>query len=1263
MIKKTLLKSWLLLLCMIVGVSSAWAEDADITYDVANWTVTDGALTDGTVSFNGSGSANFKMNSGYFMMGKSGAYINFPIYDKAVKKIVVTGNSGASASTVMNIYVGDVAVSTETTGSKGTNTYEIASDYQAAGTQYTLKVTSNHNAQITKIEVYFADSTDPTPQPVTVAAPVFNPEAGEVEAGTEVTISARVNEIYYTLDNTTPSKNSTRYTAPIVINEDVTIQAIAYDAEGNNSEVATAKYTVKKDTPEPQPVTGDYVSYDIAADSWVVEDGALTNGEISFSGQGPDNFKKNSGYFMMGKSGAYINFPIYDKAVAKIVVTGNSGASGSTIMNIYVGDEAVSTETTGSKETNTYEIASDYQAAGTQYTLKVTSGHNAQITKIEVYFVDSTDPTDPSVATKVTINATGITNTNVFAGTDAGVLTASVTANGTVIEGAVVTWSSNNEEVAKINERGVVTLVAAGTAVLEAKYAGVESQYKASSATYTLNVTNEDPNKPGTKDNPYTVAQAIAFINTLGTTTSDEVYVKGVVSQVDSYNSTYSSITYWISDDGTTDNQMQVYSGKGLEGAGFSSVDDLAVGDKVTVAGKVKMYNSTPEFDKNNYLVAYEQGKTDPSDPSLATNITIDDSGITNTDVFAGTDAGVLKASVVAANGNVLTDAVVTWSSSNEEVAKINESGAVTLVAAGTAVLKAEYAGVENQYKASSATYTLKVTNEDPNKPGTKDNPYTVAQAIAFIETLGTAVSSTEVYVKGIVSQFDKIYDGGLAQYWISDDGTTDNQMEVYKGKYLNGAEFTSDDQIAVGDKVVVKGNVKMYRTTPEFDQNNELVSLEKAVEKKDPELSFGEVNKFTVDIFKTFTAPALTTADGFDGTVTYASNKTEVAEVNAQTGAVIIKGVGTAEITAKSDATENFKAGSASYTITVTKNAGVDPVGPAAGGVFAKVTSTADIVDGQYLIVYEEGGVAFNGGLETLDVADNIINVAIEDGTIALTEETKAAVFTYDSKAGTLKSASGFNIGIVSYGNGLKQSDTDAYANKLSIDDDGNAVITIETEGGTMTLRYNAASNQNRFRYYKNGQQPIQLYLLQEGGEGGNTFDIAIGETGWRTLVTTVPAMLPEGLTAYMVTAVGEKATLTKVEPVLDNTPVLIKGNPGNYTLTAIEAEVAYDTSKNLLQISDDQTADGVFVLACKNDKVGFYKWTGGSLGAGRVYLPATASARDFIGFDFEETTGIVAVGRDSSRQTTVYNLSGQKVAAPQKGLYIVNGKKVIIK
>lgn len=146
-----------------VVVTAEFVEDSgqddptSVVYDFtkSGWSVSDGTLTDGTVSFTGQGGANFKMNSGYFMMGKSGAYINFPTYSYPVTKIVVTGNSGASASVKQNIFVGDTAVSTETTGATGANTYSIASGYQAAGTIYTLKVTSSHNTQITKIEVFF----------------------------------------------------------------------------------------------------------------------------------------------------------------------------------------------------------------------------------------------------------------------------------------------------------------------------------------------------------------------------------------------------------------------------------------------------------------------------------------------------------------------------------------------------------------------------------------------------------------------------------------------------------------------------------------------------------------------------------------------------------------------------------------------------------------------------------------------------------------------------------------------------------------------------------------------------------------------------------------------------------------------------------------------------------------------------------------------------------------------------------------------------
>ena len=106
----------------------------------------------------------------------------------------------------------------------------------------------------------------------------------------------------------------------------------------------------------------------------------------------------------------------------------------------------------------------------------------------------------------VTIDATDITNTNVFAGTDAGSLSATVTYNDAAVEGAVVTWSGNNDEVATINATtGAVTLVGAGSVTFTATYAG-NSDYSEKAATYNMTVVYDDPNAPGTVNNPLTVA-------------------------------------------------------------------------------------------------------------------------------------------------------------------------------------------------------------------------------------------------------------------------------------------------------------------------------------------------------------------------------------------------------------------------------------------------------------------------------------------------------------------------------------------------------------------------------------------------------------------------------------------------------------------------------------------------------------------------------------------------------------------------------------
>lgn len=160
------------------------------------------------------------------------------------------------------------------------------------------------------------------------------------------------------------------------------------------------------------------------------------------------------------------------------------------------------------------------------------------------------------------------------------------------------------------------------------------------------------------------------------------------------------------------------------------------------------------------------------------------------------------------------------------------------------------------------------------------------------------------------------------------------------------------------------------------------------------------------------------------------------------------------------------------SEMITITQAA---YVAPAESKTYQKVTSTKDITDGNYLIVYEgndtHAAVAFNGSLGALDVSSNTVSVVIDDDVI---EDNNDAYFTIDVTNGSIKSASGIYIGVTSNANGLKTSTSSDFTNTFEIDENGYAVIASD-QGPT--IRYNYASDQQRFRYYKTGQQPIALY------------------------------------------------------------------------------------------------------------------------------------------------------------------------------------------
>lgn len=144
----------------------------------------------------------------------------------------------------------------------------------------------------------------------------------------------------------------------------------------------------------------------------------------------------------------------------------------------------------------------------------------------------------------------------------------------------------------------------------------------------------------------------------------------------------------------------------------------------------------------------------------------------------------------------------------------------------------------------------------------------------------------------------------------------------------------------------------------------------------------------------------------------------------------------------------------------------------------YVKVTATPTDWSGDYLIVYEAGKVAFNGNLSTLDAVENTISVTINNNEIVSDATTDSAKFTIKaiSDGYSIQSNSKNYIYQTSYANGLKTSTTTTGLNTITLNSDG----TVSIQSSNTTLKFNKASDQMRFRYYKTGQQAITLYKLQ---------------------------------------------------------------------------------------------------------------------------------------------------------------------------------------
>ena len=910
--------------------------------------------------------------------------------------------------------------------------------------------------------------------------------------------------------------------------------------------------------------------------------------------------------------------------------------------------------------------------------------------------VQQVEATVSGGVTKQTANVT-IDATTIEIGEDADVNT----------DGPALTLTSSDDDIVSIDGT-TITGEAAGKATITATWAETDAFYGGSKS---FEVTVIDPNaeEAGTEDNPYTVEQAIAAIDA-GTGTQG-VYATGIVSKiVTPFNSQFGNISYNISADGTTSGaQLQAYRGFSYNGESFTSTDDIKVGDEVVIYGNLTKYNTTYEFAAGNQLVSLV--RTDNREPA---GLSYDVANFTAT-IDEANEFPVLN------NPNDLT---VTYSSTNEAVATVDAtSGEITLVAAGQATIKAVFEG-NDAYEPGEASYLLvvkekevagtdkfelvtdasKLANGDViilayvNEEGdawamsTTQNANNRAANPVEIEDDGTIIPGSSI--QQITVEEEYYFNVGDGYLYAA--GTTGNWLRTEAEPDDNAlADITIDEN---GDATIVfqganTRNHMRFNTNngnPMFScyaENSSVKTLPRIYRKitgdtpvlEDAELAY-EVETFTATIGEDNEFPVLSNPNELP--VTYTSSDEGVATID-EDGNITLVAAGETTITATSDETSKFKAGEASYLLVVEGE-----VTPIEYGKYQLVTDASTLAAGDeiliaYVNVGEEATVAQAIGSEQAANNRPAVDVTYNDDE-TLTPDATAQIITLegDAEGWNFNVGNGYLYAASTTKNWLRteaEADENAKAT-ITIDEIGDATIVFQGENTRNTLRFNPNNGSPIFSCYGStsttGSLP-RIYRKVAEVEG-ETIPVPISSAEWATLYYSDKAFeIPEGVTANIVTAVdNKKLELEALNGIIPaGTAVALNGPQGTYNFKVVNDETVAPAN-NLLRGFDashlTEGGDIYYKLTVKNDIVGFY-WgeeNGEAFesGAHKAYLaiPAGASNAKFLALGTteggESVDGINEVTASDSKNE-YFNLNGTRVNTLHKGIYIVGGKKVVIK
>lgn len=984
-------------------------------------------------------------------------------------------------------------------------------------------------------------------------------------------------------------------------------------------------------------------------------------------------------------TGNSIVFSSTTKKIAKIVFTYNRNKKQTNGITANVGSFTAEFTIGNSNASDLTAIweASDQTTDNVTFTVGSGSGNYALKTAVVTY-VDGGSTTE-KVATPTFTPAAGVYTS------------AQSVEISSATDGATVYYTTDGTEPTASSSvyRSAIS-VSANTTI---KAIAVKEGYDNSAiATATYTIVNLQ--HAGTEADPYTVADAIALLSADPAASYENVYVKGIISQIDSYNSKYSSITYWISDDGETTIQFEVYSGKGLNGADFSDKTDLTVGNTVVVKGTIKKYNTTYEFDINSEIVSMEEVTFPVINANEALQLAYDATSgsfeyfITNPvagkSLNATTDANWISNVVVgdeavtftttANEGNADRTATITLSydGADDKTVTVTQKHFV----ADFATLPFEFNGGRGDI-ATTAGLTESGLGSDYNSaPKLKFDHAGDELVLKFNERPG----KLSFDVKG--------NPGGDPSVWNA----------VFKVQ-------TSTDGINYTD-LASYDNLESTNTTKEFNTLDANVRYIKWVytEKVSGNVALGNIKldayvapqNFTLTIPETDNV-TITAAYGEDQMLEEGQN----AEIEQNTEIILTvdaaEGYDLKSLTvtgpdgqsfapqavADTEGAYKFTMPAYNATVNATVAVHVEPTGA------TYVLATA-ITSGKHYVIASgttSGDVKVMGNQNTNNRAAEDATIG-DDGKLNVSEEYEFVI-----ESATIDEASGYSIFDASENGGyLYAASSSSNHLKTQSENSANGVwaITIDSEGkasvvaqGTNTrnvMQYNNGSN--LFSCYGSASQaPVYLFEKVEDTPQPEAIEVTISAAGYSTLYYgTKNLTVPTDMEAYTVkvTTKVERSTTYKAGDVIPaGTGVVLKAAQGTYEFTEAAEAPAKDEA-NMLRGSDVKatTTGGTYYYALTLDKnkqnPGFYwmKENGAAYEAGahKAYLAldktfaelaGNGNAKSFLALPDNETDGIRQIenGQTAIDNAEIYNLSGQRVNKAQKGIYIVNGKKVVMK